>query len=157
MNVWGTFSDGTCPCEPSRQGERDTREYRTAMFSGGWPDIFQISRSTALRLPQNILSRKHGCLVLSKLFASFFHPLFLSLYLSLLSFVRLSTCSHLLSPLRFWFYFISIRYRLLRISHSFIGYCLSLNFTLYFPHASNGLTQYRSALIHNAITINRPF
>lgn len=107
----GTFSSSTCPCEPDRRGERDTRENRTTMFSGGKPDIFGISRSTALRSPPNISSRKHGCLVLPMLFGSFLILSF-SLPLSLLSFVGLSTCSHL----RFWNYFISIRYRLLRIS-----------------------------------------
>lgn len=154
VNVCGTFSSDTCPCEPGRRSKRDTREHWSAMFSGGRPDIFGISFDRAPVAAEYPLA-KTWMSCPPNAFRFFFFISFSSLSLSFFfSFGGLSTCSHL----RLWFYFISIRYRLLRISllGPFIGHCLSLNFTLYFPHARNGLTQHRSAPISNTITINRP-
>lgn len=98
--------------------ERDTWGHRNAMFSGDRPDIFGISfdrTPVAAKYPlaKTWMSCSPGA---SPFF--FFCPLFLSFHSS-----AYPTCSHL----RLWFYFISIRYRLLRISiRPFIGPVASL-------------------------------
>lgn len=150
MNVCGTFSSGTHALASLivEAKERDMREHRKRHVF--WrPARYLRDLVRPHSDCRQISPRENMDVLSSRCFSALFFIFSFSLFIRWLI--------HLFSPsplVLLYFYSLSPYWISIR---PFIGHCLSLNFTLYYPHAPNGLTQHRFALISNAITINRHF